>query len=240
LERRSGRRHSYALQIPRLSHENAWEAAAARVDPDVAAVDPVQFPQNWTNARRRTCASGSLALVPVHAPMRSTRSACFARVERPPDSQTAHCTKKLPSSHIRPRSWRRYRVGSMSAFVRSRDERKRVEMRFAHLKSHHDFERMRLRGGFPVRETSFISPSSSRISRRLRFESSHRDRNGLSIRCVGVRSGVHLKADERYWHRSRPHRATRPSNRSRFRQHRSKSELERTRTSRPLHQGYQH
>jgi len=32
------------------------------------------------------------------------------------------------------------------AFLRSRDERKRVEMRFGHLKTHHRFERMRLRG----------------------------------------------------------------------------------------------
>ena len=32
------------------------------------------------------------------------------------------------------------------AFAKSRDERKRVEMRFAHLKTHHRFERMRLRG----------------------------------------------------------------------------------------------
>lgn len=32
------------------------------------------------------------------------------------------------------------------AFARSRDERKRVEMRFGHLKSHHGFERLRLRG----------------------------------------------------------------------------------------------
>ena len=31
-------------------------------------------------------------------------------------------------------------------YQRSRDERKRVEMRFAHLKTHHRFERMRLRG----------------------------------------------------------------------------------------------
>src|SRR5207248_1446778 len=31
-------------------------------------------------------------------------------------------------------------------FARSREERKRVEMRFAHLKTHHGFERMRLRG----------------------------------------------------------------------------------------------
>jgi len=32
------------------------------------------------------------------------------------------------------------------AFRHSRDERKRVEMRFAHLKTHHAFERLRLRG----------------------------------------------------------------------------------------------
>jgi len=31
-------------------------------------------------------------------------------------------------------------------FEKSRDERKKVEMRFAHLKTHHRFERMRLRG----------------------------------------------------------------------------------------------
>jgi hypothetical protein len=31
-------------------------------------------------------------------------------------------------------------------FLKSRHERKKVEMRFAHLKTHHGFERMRLRG----------------------------------------------------------------------------------------------
>ena len=31
-------------------------------------------------------------------------------------------------------------------YERSRDERKKVEMRFAHLKTHHRFERIRLRG----------------------------------------------------------------------------------------------
>jgi Transposase DDE domain len=31
-------------------------------------------------------------------------------------------------------------------FTKSRNERKRVEMRFAHLKTHHSLERMRLRG----------------------------------------------------------------------------------------------
>ncbi len=37
-------------------------------------------------------------------------------------------------------------------FDKSRDERKKVEMRFAHLKTHHHFERMRLRGLSGVRD----------------------------------------------------------------------------------------
>jgi hypothetical protein len=38
------------------------------------------------------------------------------------------------------------RLMGSKAFIKSRDERKRVEMRFAHLKIQHGFERMRLRG----------------------------------------------------------------------------------------------
>jgi len=38
------------------------------------------------------------------------------------------------------------------AFLKSRDQRKKVEMRFAHLKTHHCFERMRLRGLSGVRD----------------------------------------------------------------------------------------
>jgi hypothetical protein len=38
------------------------------------------------------------------------------------------------------------RLMGTKGFLKSRDERKRVEMRFAHLKIHHGFERMRLRG----------------------------------------------------------------------------------------------
>ncbi len=37
-------------------------------------------------------------------------------------------------------------LAGTEAFIRSRDQRKKVEMRFAHLKTHHGFERMRLRG----------------------------------------------------------------------------------------------
>jgi hypothetical protein len=38
------------------------------------------------------------------------------------------------------------RLTRRKAFLKSRNQRKRVEMRFAHLKVHHRFERMRLRG----------------------------------------------------------------------------------------------
>src|SRR5262245_18196888 len=38
------------------------------------------------------------------------------------------------------------------AFLRSRDQRKRVEIRFAHLKTHHTFERLRLRGRSGARD----------------------------------------------------------------------------------------
>ena len=38
------------------------------------------------------------------------------------------------------------RLMGTKRFLKSRDDRKRVEMRFAHLKIHHGFERMRLRG----------------------------------------------------------------------------------------------
>ena len=42
-------------------------------------------------------------------------------------------------------------------FDRSRDERKKVEMRFAHLKTHHRFERMRLRGLSGARDEFYLA-----------------------------------------------------------------------------------
>ena len=74
------------------------------------------------------------------------------------------------------------------AFLKSRDERKRVEMRFAHLKTDHGFERMRLRGLSGARD-GFTSPPSYRTSRRWRsVYSAHqkvgcarRLRNGMAI-----------------------------------------------------------
>src|SRR5262249_53506518 len=58
-------------------------------------------------------------------------------------------------------------------FEKSRDERKRVEMRFAHLKTHHRFERMRLRG-----LTAHATNSTWRPSRRT----SKRSRTTLAAR----------------------------------------------------------
>lgn len=63
----------------------------------------------------------------------------------------AKCCPKEPARKIPARSSRgRPRRGASEddakAFLKSRDQRKRVEMRFAHLKTHHGFERMRLRG----------------------------------------------------------------------------------------------
>lgn len=63
----------------------------------------------------------------------------------------AKCCPNMPSRKIprdvneEARDLARALMGTPE-FERSRDERKRVEMRFAHLKTHHRFERMRLRG----------------------------------------------------------------------------------------------
>ena len=52
------------------------------------------------------------------------------------------------------------------AFERSRDEGKKVEMRFAHLKTHHGFERMRLRGLYGARELKLFSAPCRLFPRR--------------------------------------------------------------------------
>jgi transposase len=67
------------------------------------------------------------------------------------------CCPNTPARQV-PRDINEYardvarRLMRTKAFLKSRDERKRVEMRFAHLKVHHGFERMRLRGLSSVRD----------------------------------------------------------------------------------------
>jgi transposase len=68
-----------------------------------------------------------------------------------PCSLKPQCCPKTPSRKVTrdvnedARDQARSQMGTPE-FDRSRDERKKVEMRFAHLKTHHRFERMRLRG----------------------------------------------------------------------------------------------
>jgi hypothetical protein len=45
------------------------------------------------------------------------------------------------------------------AFLKTRHQRKRVEMRFAHLKAHYGFERPRLRGCRVLATSSTLTPS---------------------------------------------------------------------------------
>ena len=56
------------------------------------------------------------------------------------------CCPKVPRDIHEDGRDRARRLMRTKRFLKSRDERKRVEMRFAHLKTHHGFERMRLRG----------------------------------------------------------------------------------------------
>jgi hypothetical protein len=81
-------------------------------------------------------------------------------------------------------------------FEQSSDERKRVEMRFAHLKVHHRFERMRLRG-FTGRVTSFTSQPLSRTSRLLQTTSGVR-----RLACLREVSGVKRESCEQCRHPS--------------------------------------
>src|ERR1700726_4314924 len=79
------------------------------------------------------------------------------------------CCPNGPSRQI-PRDVHEYardvtrRLMRTKAFLMSRDQRKRVEMRFAHLKIHHGFERMRLRGLSGARD-EFLLAATVQTSR---------------------------------------------------------------------------
>lgn len=62
-----------------------------------------------------------------------------ARCTRAPFSKIARDINEEARDHARS-------LKDTPEFVQSNNERKKVEMRFAHLKTHHRFERMRLRG----------------------------------------------------------------------------------------------
>src|SRR5213075_375024 len=81
------------------------------------------------------------------------------------------------------------RLMRTKAFLKSRDERKRVEMRFAHLKIHHGFERMRLRGLTGARDefchsASKIDPLKSDLM-AVRFGSKRAVKGMLTVETIG-------------------------------------------------------
>src|SRR5262249_48495595 len=88
-------------------------------------------------------------------------------------------------------------------FVKSRNERKKVEMRFAHLKTHHGFDRMRLRGLSGARDEFHLAAIvASRESRqsglfscpkrctRCRQKGGSFSSNGRSAQLAGNRERI--------------------------------------------------
>ena len=59
------------------------------------------------------------------------------------------------------------------AFLMSRDQRKRVEMRFAHLKIDHGFERMRLRGLSGARDEFLLAATVQNLKTLALRSSGH-------------------------------------------------------------------
>ena len=76
---------------------------------------------------------------------RASKRDCDACPSRPRCCTRAEARKIPRNLHEDARDVARRKMKT-KAFARSRDERKRVEMHFAHLKTHHGFERLRLRG----------------------------------------------------------------------------------------------
>ncbi len=75
-------------------------------------------------------------------------SACSLKAQCCPNMKSRQITRDIDEDA---RDVARRKM-STKAFLKSRDLRKRVEMRFGHLKTHHGFERMRLRGLAGVRD----------------------------------------------------------------------------------------
>jgi hypothetical protein len=78
-------------------------------------------------------------------------------------------------------------------FDRSRDERKKVEMRFAHLKTHHRFEGMRLRGLSGAREEFHLAAIVQNL-KTLGIRNQPPPPNRPAMRCVSIRSAQRQQA----------------------------------------------
>jgi hypothetical protein len=67
-------------------------------------------------------------------------------------------------------------------FTKSRNDRKKVEMRFAHLKTHHGFDRMRLRGLSGARDEFHLAA----IVQKLKTLANHIWRPSLNMPAASV------------------------------------------------------
>src|ERR1700719_35942 len=122
----------------------------------------------------------------------STRD-CGSCPIKPQCTPNTTLRKIPPDVHEDARDQARALMGS-PGFVKSRDERKKVEMRFAHLKTHHRFERMRLRGlsGSPDEfhlAPIVQNPTTLASRRRGQWEQSKGNPRTTRIHCVPRRRG---------------------------------------------------
>ena len=72
-------------------------------------------------------------------------------------------------------------------FDKSRDERKKIEMRFAHLKTHHRFERMRLRGLSGARDEFHLAAIVQNLKTLANMSGGHHQgqhhTRGVNVSC---------------------------------------------------------
>jgi hypothetical protein len=113
---------------------------------------------HWDRDRNvYTCTAGKL--VKTSGTVHDGRTPLYRTLKRDCDAcpLKPQCCPKEPSRKV-PRNVHEdardlaRELMKTEAFADSRDKRKRVEMRFAHLKPHHGFERMRLRGHSGARD----------------------------------------------------------------------------------------
>jgi transposase len=101
---------------------------------------------------------------------------CLLKPRCCPNTPSRKVTRDL---HEDARDHARAQMGTPE-FDKSRDERKKVEMRFAHLKTHHGFERMRLRGLSGARDEFHLAA----IVQNLKTLANHIRRPSPPAACV--------------------------------------------------------
>ena len=121
-----------------------------------------------TSARVESCCTppeqlsraARIAIVPQNAIAMPARSKCGA-------APTCPCGRFLATFRGRPRC--RSRTGQNLGFEQSRRERKKVEMRFAHMKRIFKLDRLRLRGLSGARDEVLLTATAQNLRRLVKF-----------------------------------------------------------------------